>query len=656
MRIHLLMATAVAAALLAATSPPRAETTNWTAGANSSDWFTAGNWSNGVPVAVTGTANINTVEPFPTVVATPGAQAFVVNIANGGVTGILTIENGGTLSASQNVTVGNTAASTGTLTIQSGGMLAGSINNTIGGFAAGATGTAIVNGGVWNGGSFTVGAFNAGNTGTATGSTGMITVEGGGRLTGNGITLGSGAGSTGTMIVTGAGSSASFTPSGTVQVGGNGVGTLTIEDGGAVTNAIGNVGSTGSSAQRSVGTATVTGPGSTWTMTNGLGVSSRLGSTLTIEDGGTVTSLLGTVGGGFTSPLAPRGTVIVTGMNSTWTVTGVASGQGIILGGAAGTQNGTGTLTVADGGMVSSGVPISVAPAASSTGTLNIGAAPGDPLAAPGTLNTPAVTFGAGTGTINFNHTATDYVFAPTISGPGTVNVLAGTTHLTADNTYTGPTNVNGGALFVDGSLTNSSVTVNGGTLAGIGTVVNNVQVNSGGTFAPGSGAPGSSMTVGSLAFASGAQYMVFLDASTSSLANVTGTASLTGGTVVPNVLSVSHKTYLILHSAGLNGTTFNGISDPNFLGELSYSATDVFLTLTEAELGHGTTRTTLNVNQQNVANAIDNFFNSGGTLPPAFGAIFGLTGSNLTNALDQVSGEAATGAQQAAFQLAASF
>jgi hypothetical protein len=43
------------------------------------------------------------------------------------------------------------------------------------------------------------------------------------------------------------------------------------------------------------------------------------------------------------------------------------------------------------------------------------------------------------------------------------------------------------------------------------------------------------------------------------------------------------------------------------------------------------------------------NFFYTGGTLPPpAFVCIFGLTGANLGNALSQLSGEAATGGQQA--------
>jgi uncharacterized protein with beta-barrel porin domain len=61
-------------------------------------------------------------------------------------------------------------------------------------------------------------------------------------------------------------------------------------------------------------------------------------------------------------------------------------------------------------------------------------------------------------------------------------------------------------------------------------------------------------------------------------------------------------------------------------------------------------------VNQLSVGRAIDNFFNNGGTLPPAFVSLYGLSGSNLTAALDQLSGEAATGAQKVGFQLTDQF
>ena len=61
-------------------------------------------------------------------------------------------------------------------------------------------------------------------------------------------------------------------------------------------------------------------------------------------------------------------------------------------------------------------------------------------------------------------------------------------------------------------------------------------------------------------------------------------------------------------------------------------------------------------VNQFNVGHAIDSFFNNGGALPPAFVSLYSLTGSNLTNALDQLSGEPVTGAQKVAFQLTDQF
>jgi uncharacterized protein with beta-barrel porin domain len=198
-----------------------------------------------------------------------------------------------------------------------------------------------------------------------------------------------------------------------------------------------------------------------------------------------------------------------------------------------------------------------------------------------------------------------------------------------------------------------TSLTVTGGTLMGIGKV-GATQINSGGIFAPGSGTAGSSMTVsGSLAFASGALYVVQINPSTASFANVTGMASLAGTVqvAVTGGASLTQK-YDILHAGGLVGT-FSGVDAPNFAAGLSYTPTDVFLTLNAAELGAGSS---LNRNQQNVANTLNTFFNNGGALPPAFVGVFGLTGSNLANALTQISGETAVGSQQTTFNAMGQF
>ena len=145
----------------------------------------------------------------------------------------------------------------------------------------------------------------------------------------------------------------------------------------------------------------------------------------------------------------------MSGTGSTWIINGPLS-----AGGAPDLQlgPGTGTVNIADGGIVRATGGVTLAPEAGSFGTLNIGAAPGSPPVTPGTLNSPTVTFGGGTGAINFNHTATDYVFAPTISGLGALNQLAGTTVLRAADTYTGATTISGGTLVVNGSLGDTSV------------------------------------------------------------------------------------------------------------------------------------------------------------------------------------------------------
>jgi uncharacterized protein with beta-barrel porin domain len=166
-------------------------------------------------------------------------------------------------------------------------------------------------------------------------------------------------------------------------------------------------------------------------------------------------------------------------------------------------------------------------------------------------------------------------------------------------------------------------------------------------------------MTVtGNLAFQSGALYLVQVNSSGATFANVAGTASLAGNvSAVFASGTIPRPRYTILESAGISsGTTFTTLTTtdlpPGFTASLSYNATDVFLTLTSLL----SQQSGLNGNQQNVANGLNNAFNNGSTLPPNFFNIFDLSGPALGNTLSQLDGEAATGAEKSAFQLMTEF
>ena len=236
-----------------------------------------------------------------------------------------------------------------------------------------------------------------------------------------------------------------------------------------------------------------------------------------------------------------------------------------------------------------------------------------------------------------FNHTSTNYTFAPVIIGSGagtrTVRVEAGKTILTAASTYTGPTIINGGTLSVNGSIASSAVTVNaGGTLGGNGTV-GNTTIN-GGTLAPGNSI-GLLTVNGSLSFTAASSYMVEISPTNADRVNVTGTATLGGATVNAIFAAGTYvaKQYTILNATGgLGGSTFGSMVNTNlpqgFKSSLSYDGNNAYLNLALSFIappGSG-----LNRNQQAVGNALVNYFNRNGGIPLVYG---GLTAPGLTQA-----------------------
>jgi uncharacterized protein with beta-barrel porin domain len=444
--------------------------------------------------------------------------------------------------------------------------------------------------------------------------------------------------------------------------------------GGTLTNnniIIGTVAITGTGIVDNAGTKTITGAvNNAATFNNNGGTVSGLVTTTagTTNNGGFLNGGASVSGGTFNNNAFVAGGVAVSGgtFNNGNTING--SGTVGITGSGIVNNNGTITVAVNNAGTFNnignfsqvSSLFTNTAGTTTNGGTFGAGAsASGGTLTNNNTITgTVAIT---GTGIVNNNLTITG-----TVNNAATFNNSAGGTVsglLTNSGTTSNAGMLSGGLTNTAGTTTDTGAiagmtTITGGLLTGTGSVVN-LQVGSAGTFSPGNGTPGSSMTVtGNLAFASGALYLVQLNPSTSSLAKVTGSATLDGATVSAAFAPGTYATnkYTILTAAGgVSGTfapTVTGTNVPNFKTSLSYDANNAFLNLT-ASLSSGTS---LNPSQQNVANAINGFFNSGGALPPAFASLFALSGPNLANALSLASGEVATGAQQSSQQLMTQF
>ncbi|WP_269792839.1 autotransporter-associated beta strand repeat-containing protein, partial [Stenotrophomonas sp. Iso1] len=400
---------------------------------------------------------------------------------------------GGALTLTGSSNYGNTNVNGGTLAIQSGG----SVSNTGTGTIDGAADTKATVSGL---GSFWT---NSGELRVAQSANGTLVVTDGGKVSSSRGLVGTNPNSIGSATVSG--KDATWVNSGYLYVGLRGKGTLTVADGGVVSNSHGILGS----YTNSIGSATVSGKGAIWTNSSQLAIGESGTGTLIVKDGGMVSSTVGFIGNAANS----TGSVAVTGNGATWindhlqvgvsgsgTVSvangGTVSNSGNVMigyregsngsvsvSGMGSTWNnddqlyiglaGTGTLTVQHGGKVSarngSGL-VEVARNAMAAGAVNIGAPMGNAAVAAGTLEASELRFGAGSGSLNFNHTDPAYIFGTQITGAGAVNQAAGTTLLTGANSYTGGTTVSGGTLVISsddnlGAVT-GTLTLDGGTLA----------------------------------------------------------------------------------------------------------------------------------------------------------------------------------------------
>ncbi len=246
----------------------------------------------------------------------------------------------------------------------------------------------------------------------------------------------------------------------------------------------------------------------------------------------------------------------VTVASNTLTVSGAISGPTYSL-----TKSGAGTLVLAGGNLYTGGTTIS-------GGTLQVGNS-----SALGVNR--AVTVSSGVLDLHgFN------VNVSTLSGAATIDNVAATTTSTltvgtgnASSTFSGAIkNTTGvialtkngtGVLQLDGNNTYTGATSIQGVLSGNGTLASTVTVNSAAYLAPGDNTSGNfsgagTLTLGGLTLNTGS--IVDLDLGTSSdLAKVTGTLTLTGGTV--NVTAGSGfgvGNYEIMSYSGFSGNVSN--------------------------------------------------------------------------------------------------
>lgn len=173
----------------------------------------------------------------------------------------------------------------GSLTIDGGSTL-NSGWAVIADYNTGSSGSALVRGGTWTSSV----SLLVGNWGTGT-----LTIDQGGRVVSPIATIGWRPGSSGTVAVDGAGSKWTWTPGtgvGTLHVGLDGSGTLNITNGGEVSSWAGTVGFGGSS----VAVVNISGAGSKWANTQSVSLGHGGNATVTVSQGGAMSNTYAYIG------------------------------------------------------------------------------------------------------------------------------------------------------------------------------------------------------------------------------------------------------------------------------------------------------------------------------------------------------------------------
>jgi fibronectin-binding autotransporter adhesin len=545
-----------------------------------------------------------------------------------------TVSGGATVNVTDNTYIADAVGSTATLTVTGAGTVYNNVgtNSTLGRFGVGNQGAGTLN--VMAGAEANVNqlfaARLAGSSGTVlvdgagslllaltqlsfgTAGAGVMTVQNGGTAISRSINIGRtvGAGISGTVTVTGAGSTmiAGYeSTNGTIVVGSLGLGTLNVQNGGAVRS--GNetfagqmVVGVGDNTGGTVGTLNVT-TGGTVTV-HGNFFASTVGPTqadITIDGTGSLLAVSnhfslsgGAAGGGVAggpvnlNVLAGGritcGTYALIGQNAGAGVTGTVSGAGSLFSIAAQLQivNGTNSLTVSNGGNITSTGAVFIGSGVSGTALGNVTSAvtvtgAGSVLTTPSGINVGGGDGVAGAGTASLtvdsggSITATSGLF---VYNTGTVNVNAGGT-LSVGNLSNGLASGPYGTVNVAAgqtvNITNGSAATYTGLIAGAGSVTKSgagTQTFAGAnTYSGGTIVTGGNLTV--------------TNASALGTGNIAiGTGATLGGTVTVNVPAgrTISGTGKVLTPVTVAGTVAPGGAPATGPGILQFGANVTFL------------------------------------------------------------------------------
>lgn len=436
------------------------------------------------------------------------SDVAVVVVGNSTV-GNLTIDGDSVLSSGSGI-IGNNANSTGTVNVVSGAwttsgiltvgdngngtlnLTSGSVTNSFSyiGNSTSGTGTVNVSGGIWKNYS----TLMVGNSG----SNNSLVIFNGGKVQNAEGAVGYNFGSSyNSVLVTGTNSL--WTNTG-INVGMRGTyNSLGISNGGKVQVDYAYIGNESASSNNTV---TVTGAGSAWTSAQGVTVGSNGNrNRMVISDGGNVQNVNGFIGR-YTNN-ASYNSVLVTGVNSTWTNTGNLN---VGLGGS------SNSVVVSNGGVVRNVNGSIGSQSSSGNNTVEV---------------TGVNSAWRNTGTL-------------TIYGNNTLSVA------------------NGGKVAANGGITSY------GTLSGNGTIAANTTIKSGGSLAPGN-SPGMLTVNGNLTLSLGSKYdcQVFSGSMDADSVDVNGVLTLDQTTLNLTNLGayVTAEKFTLFAYESLSGT-FAGLAD----------------------------------------------------------------------------------------------